>query len=536
MKNNLFFSKYKFIGIMAIILLLQVITAFYFCTQKQGFHYDEYYSYYSSNVTYGLVPSDGEWKSTDEIKSEFMVMPDAGFSYKMVSLMQSYDVHPPFYYFVLHTVCSLTPGVFSKWQGLSINLVFFVLSFLLLAKIISLLTNKNEKAVAAVCLLYGFSPAVLSGITFIRMYMMLTFFCLLFMYIHCKAIIQDKKTLLGFYIPVIITTYLGFLTHYYFAVFLFFVGIVTFFSMVFIKKTRKHATCYAASIVVGLLLAVMTFPSCLSHMFRGYRGTEATQAFFDMGNIRLRLSFFFNLINEYVFSNFFYVLLLIVFVLYLTDRYIKKKNKIKNSDWKQSPKKRIYLLVFMTIIGYFLVVAKTALLNAEEAIRYEMPIYGLVILWILVSLLYFLTNIGKEGSLKIRMIAFEVIVLATFALQIIGLANNKVLFLYEKDKENNAWAAQNSTATVAYLYHDVNQWMIWDDSEELMQYEKIYFTNLSHTDIDDAELQHAEKMYVYAVRDDLTEATLEQLIDQNDNLNQYEKIRELQYCDLYELK
>ena len=69
MKNNLFFSKYKFIGIMAIILLLQVITAFYFCTQKQGFHYDEYYSYYSSNVTYGLVPSDGEWKSTDEIKS-----------------------------------------------------------------------------------------------------------------------------------------------------------------------------------------------------------------------------------------------------------------------------------------------------------------------------------------------------------------------------------------------------------------------------------------------------------------------------------
>lgn len=306
--------------------------------------------------------------------------------------------------------------------------------------------------------------------------------------------------------------------------------------MVFIKKTRKHATCYAASIVVGLLLAVMTFPSCLSHMFRGYRGTEATQAFFDMGNIRLRLSFFFNLINEYVFSNFFYVLLLIVFVLYLTDRYIKKKNKIKNSDWKQSPKKRIYLLVFMTIIGYFLVVAKTALLNAEEAIRYEMPIYGLVILWIFVSLLYFLTNIGKEGSLKIRMIAFEVIVLATFALQIIGLANNKVLFLYEKDKENNAWAAQNSTATVAYLYHDVNQWMIWDDSEELMQYEKIYFTNLSHTDIDDAKLQHAEKMYVYAVRDDLTEATLEQLIDQNDNLNQYEKIRELQYCDLYELK
>lgn len=536
MKNTLFRSKYQFIGVMIVIIMLQMIAAFYFCAQKQGFHYDEYYSYYSSNVTYGLVPSDGEWKDTSEIRSEFEVMPDNGFSYKMVSIMQSYDVHPPLYYMVLHTVCSMTPGVFSKWQGLSVNLFFFLLSILLLIKITSLLTNKNETIMLAVCLLYGFSPAVLSGVTFIRMYMMLTFFCFLSLDIHGRAIIKDKKTILGFYVPIIITTYLGFMTHYYFAVFLFFLGIATFFSMVFIKKTRKLATCYVASIVGAFLLAVMSFPTCLSHIFRGYRGTEAAQAFFDMGNIGMRLSFFLNLMNEYVFGNFMYSLLLVIFLLYLTYRYTHRGSKAEKINWKEAPLKRIFLLIFITTLGYFAVAAKTALLNAEEAIRYEMPIYGLVILLFAVLLFYFLSKIGNDKTVKIRMSVFVIFMLATFVAQIIGLSNHRVQFIYEKDKANNEWAMQNSTETIVYLYHDANQWMIWDDSEELMQYEKIYFTNLNHVNIKDTELEQTNRMYVYAVRDELTEQTLQTLLEQNDNLTDCTKIRELQYCDLYELK
>ena len=31
-------------------------------------------------------------------------------AYDMVKIMQSYDVHPPLYYMILHTVCSLFPG------------------------------------------------------------------------------------------------------------------------------------------------------------------------------------------------------------------------------------------------------------------------------------------------------------------------------------------------------------------------------------------------------------------------------------------
>ena len=34
-----------------ITIVLQLAVALCFCVQKQGFHYDENYSYYSSNVT-----------------------------------------------------------------------------------------------------------------------------------------------------------------------------------------------------------------------------------------------------------------------------------------------------------------------------------------------------------------------------------------------------------------------------------------------------------------------------------------------------
>ena len=92
---------------MTLIMMLQLVVASYFCMQKQGFHYDEYYSYYSSNVTYGLAPTNREWKNVDEIRSEFMVREGEGFRYGLVKTMQSFDVHPPLYYFILKFVVSL---------------------------------------------------------------------------------------------------------------------------------------------------------------------------------------------------------------------------------------------------------------------------------------------------------------------------------------------------------------------------------------------------------------------------------------------
>ena len=172
--------------ILGMLLLVQLIAIFYFGSKKAGFHYDEYYSYYSSNVSIGLVPTDREWKPGSEIADEFRVLPGQRFQYGTVTRMQTYDVHPPFYYLLLHTVCSLFPGRFSKWSGIGLNIVLFVLSWSVLAKLTRRIVTGALTSAAAVpdgkaqtcvtaadvseritrvmifgvCLLYGFNPAV----------------------------------------------------------------------------------------------------------------------------------------------------------------------------------------------------------------------------------------------------------------------------------------------------------------------------------------------------------------------------------------
>jgi len=531
MKRNPIETKGGFILAMIVLFILQVSVACFFCTKKQGFHYDEYYSYYSTNVTHSLVPTDMEWKDTAEIRSEFMVMPDAGIDYGTVKLMQSYDVHPPLYYYVLHTVCGFTKGIFSKWQGLSINLVFFALSWFTLAGITSKLTKGNRKVILATCAVFGFSPALFSGITFIRMYMMLTFECLLLLYVHIRSIMAEKRTFIGFYLPVILLSFLGFHTHYYFAVFLFFVAAAVCLYMFFHKETRWTSFLYGSCVILGMAISVLCYKACLGHIFRGYRGTEAQDAFFDLGNISERFSFFFNLTNEYCFGNMFAVLLLAIILLFVTKMRLVKKDK---SRW--SPEKKAFMLILVTTTGYFLVVAKTALLNAEEAIRYEMPIYGLLILLVFYCLDKMFAELGNKKTKSLFHIIFICLTAITLLGNFTALAQKKVCFLYPDDAQNVAWAKEHSSAPVAHIYNQ-NVWMIWDESEELMQYDQIYFISSDRTEVvADEILSSADCVYVYKMRGDSADMLLEELAEKNGGFSEITCIRNLLYCDLYELK
>ena len=48
-------NKVKFMIVFLVIWAVQMAAAFYFCVQKQGFHEDEYYTYYSTARTNGVV-------------------------------------------------------------------------------------------------------------------------------------------------------------------------------------------------------------------------------------------------------------------------------------------------------------------------------------------------------------------------------------------------------------------------------------------------------------------------------------------------
>lgn len=567
-----------------ILLVLQVIAALCFCMKKTGFHYDEYYSYYSSNVTMGLVPTDREWKPGSEIYNEFAVLPGEQFDFGTVVRMQTYDVHPPFYYLLLHGVCSLTPGIFSKWSGLGLNLFFFIGSWMLLALLAWRMAGAGREegeqeeaadrrfrqlAVLGIILLFGFNPAVYSGIMLVRMYMLLGFWVLAATWLHVRSL-QERKRGWRFFVPLAVVVYLGFLTHYYFAVYLFFLAAAMEFYLLFEKAEHKtwgqkwkDCILYAAVVIGSLVAAVLSYPACLGHIFRGYRGTEAMGAFFDPGNTWGRLNFFVGLLNEYAFGGLLFVLILVLAVLAITAWALQrlKRSALQSESGIRGQKPseiskpsadaakeqaigfweryRILWIPAAASLGYFAVVTKTALLTAEEANRYQIPIYGMLLLLAVILFLMLVRKAGGKKCFARKGICGAVLAFLIFLTcgQIYGLLDGKVLFLYEEDAENIAFARQNADEPIIYFYNPALMWMIWDDSLELMQYDQIYFVNLADTSALEAEwLAQEDRVLVYAARTDTSAAALETAAAGMGRPVEMKKIRELLYCDLYEIK
>ncbi|MBR5578884.1 MAG: hypothetical protein IKW28_07815 [Lachnospiraceae bacterium] len=543
MKEGFLEKKMVWMGALFFILMLQVLTAVYFCNKKSGFHYDEYYSYYSTNKTYGLVPGDRAWKDTKEILSEFMVREGEGWRFGLVKEMQGFDVHPPFYYYVLHGVCSLFPGSFSKWSGLGINLVLFIISYFLLAAIGSRVFSDNKRMTLLLCLLYGFQPGVLSGITFIRMYMLLTVWCMAVTLWHAEFWKRGLRLTKGKAAVLFLLVFLGFLTHYYFLVFLFFLCAFTCLAEWWGRKNLKGSILYGVVVCAAIMAGIAYYPASLRHILRGYRGTEAAGAFFDLKNTGMRLGFFADLMNDSVFGGSLELLLILLILLAITFFYWKKKY---GGEQRKGLADLAVPHVLWVTMGYFFVVAKTALLNAEEANRYELPVYGFCMLLLLAALYYLLKALSKvltAGENKKTWLPEKMgIIVAGMGCVILGfqlyaLSQGRVQFLYEQDKENVAFAAENKEKAVVFGYNPINEWMIWDESEELMQYEKIYFVNLrNEAPVEDEILQQAEKIYVYISRMDEGQLLMEELLEKNPKLSTKKKVRELLYCDLYVLE
>lgn len=102
------------ISLYFIYLALLIITL----SMKTDLFMDEVYSYGLSNHVYTgegparMEPLEGiTYSPAEDAYLEYLVVHEEDrFNYKNVWKNQSNDVHPPFYYVLLHTLCSLFAG------------------------------------------------------------------------------------------------------------------------------------------------------------------------------------------------------------------------------------------------------------------------------------------------------------------------------------------------------------------------------------------------------------------------------------------
>ena len=186
------------------------------------------------------------------------------FAYGSVIYNQSQDVHPPLFYLLLHTVSSFFPGRYSKWFGIGINLVCFLISGGFLWLLGSRLMKCPWLGLVPVTI-WGFSAGAVSYTIYIRMYMVMTLFTVLSGYLH-ERMEEEGQTWLKLLL-IFVVTVCGLLTQYYFVIYAFFLSGVYFLWKLW-KKAFKEAFLYAAVLFGGVGTAVLLFPSFITQITR----------------------------------------------------------------------------------------------------------------------------------------------------------------------------------------------------------------------------------------------------------------------------
>lgn len=270
------------------IVILQSIVILFWGNIKEGYFIDELYSMEGAhNVTrlslkaagYKWQDQDGffeNWHDSDEFIEHITVnKEDKLTNYPIKSVANKLLKRP--HYSLLNIISGLHGGTYSKWDGIVLNLILFIMAQTVLYCMAQCVTKSKTDALFVVGF-YGFSAGAISTGIFIRNYMLSVLMTLLISYFHIllwnsKKAWKECAGILG----ILLLTYYGYQVHQYVLVYsgaVFFVYI----SVCALKrewsKLGRYAVCFG--IAGGGYLTVKGLDSMLS----GEQGVAAVHNLF----------------------------------------------------------------------------------------------------------------------------------------------------------------------------------------------------------------------------------------------------------------
>ncbi|MCD8131628.1 MAG: glycosyltransferase family 39 protein [Lachnospiraceae bacterium] len=216
------------------------------------------------------------WVSGQDYQDYIAVSESNTFNYASVYYNQRGDVHPPLFYILLHTVCSVFQGQFSVWYALGLNIVILTLTLILLYRMVSRYLGGETVALLTIAV-YGLSCGFMTTAVFLRMYALLTFMVTACLYVHLR--IADQKDVVRGYTRflLMISVLGGFLTHYYFVIYAIMIAVVTVCRMAWHRRFKQIFQ-YVLTLGVSAGIGLIIWPFAIKHVFSGYRGQEALEA------------------------------------------------------------------------------------------------------------------------------------------------------------------------------------------------------------------------------------------------------------------
>lgn len=478
--------------LMAAILLFHTLLLVYFGSKKLGFHEDEMATFSLSNHPDGFFFRTEslmhQWVNGSEFLDVLTVSEEERFDYQMVYQNQESDVHPPLYYYVIHTLSSLFEGQFSKWIGLVPNIVFCLLTSVIMF-LISKKLMKSDALAALIAAVWAFSTGAVDTVIFIRMYAMLTLLTSLFVFLHLKALDQTlsgNRISAKWLVLLFLNALAGLLTQYYFSVFaLFLCGLFTLY-LLFAKRWRD-VLCYLIAECSAVASAILYYPAMLEHILgNGYRGKQAFSNLYNSSNFleeykKVIQIISGDLLNGWVAELFLLCAVLLAFAAlrklfrHLSVRYVDGTTELRfnnapvmrtHSAIIRIPTNRIIVCsIGIVFFLYSLLISKVAPFQAD---RYYMAMYPLFVLCV-ISLVYwlFVFILRKQTICKIAVASLFLII------SVCGLTSRNPDYLYPESSIRSEKLANHSHLPVIIL-NDAYEWYATHWLTEYPNYPEVF--------------------------------------------------------------
>ncbi len=189
------------------------------------------------------------------------------------------DNHPPVYFILMNLISIFVGEHLSPWPGTILNLIFLLLSLLMILRLFGRVYERPGLGIAAGAM-YGLSLAGFHSVMLIRMYMMVAFWCLTVLTLCLeklkKAEDADSPFRYGNKALIWATTF-GFLTQYFFCFFMFFLALWVLARLLLMKR-GKDALYFLRSLGFSALAGLVLYPFAFHDLLHTDRGVEALGA------------------------------------------------------------------------------------------------------------------------------------------------------------------------------------------------------------------------------------------------------------------
>ena len=484
------------IVVLCLVLLIQCV----FISQKEGYHMDEILSFQLGNAEYNpwIVPTqpegrlakfihneiDGEnlgetignvvdtvkdvlenrgnskllsctadvydepvWIDRETFVNYVTVDTSDDFNYLSVYFNVKDDNHPPVHFMLLHTMSSLFKGKVLPFMGCIINVaavlgicvLFMKLGRLLETHMAGFGGEHGKKLGLLAALLYGVNGGAVATTLLIRMYGVMTFFCVALAYIALKKYLEkdfEKKNQ-----GLILVTIFGFWTQYFFLFYCILLAVVLCL-LLWREKRIRELLIYVRSNVIAAVIGVGVWPFSISHVLSSGRGVEAIENLGnDFGEFLARIVSFGRLLLERCFGQELLGVVALLVSLAIVGYASKKVNR------------KVLLILFVPAVGYYLLAAKVSPFMVD---RYIMPVFPFVMLFIAMAICAICAK---------KRLAFGMTVLCMVA-SILGYDGT---YLYRGYDKQLAMAKENAEYPCICLYEGYG---FYDNVLEFAEYER----------------------------------------------------------------